>query len=142
MIEVRLHERLSEFDPIAMASVNASSRRASLFASPAWLRLFIEHDGDLHERGATPCFLAAWEGGVLKGYLPLKSTNDPGGRGLSSLITMEVERPEVVAAPEDEVRVTQAFFRNLLHRADEWDLLELVREIPAKELPLPIRNKR
>jgi len=24
----------------------------------------------------------------------------------------------------------------------EWDLLELVREIPASELPVPIRNKR
>ncbi|MGZ5685804.1 MAG: ABC transporter substrate-binding protein, partial [Usitatibacter sp.] len=25
---------------------------------------------------------------------------------------------------------------------NEWDLLELVREIPASELPVPIRNKR
>ncbi|MFL6709470.1 MAG: substrate-binding domain-containing protein [Massilia sp.] len=25
---------------------------------------------------------------------------------------------------------------------DEWDLLELVREIPASEMPLPVRNKR
>jgi len=25
---------------------------------------------------------------------------------------------------------------------DEWDLLDLVREIPAKEITLPIRNKR
>jgi branched-chain amino acid transport system substrate-binding protein len=24
----------------------------------------------------------------------------------------------------------------------EWDLLELVREIPASEMPIPIRNKR
>ncbi len=25
---------------------------------------------------------------------------------------------------------------------DEWDLLDLVREIPASEMPVPIRNKR
>jgi branched-chain amino acid transport system substrate-binding protein len=24
----------------------------------------------------------------------------------------------------------------------EWDLLELVREIPASEMPVPVRNKR
>ena len=33
-------------------------------------------------------------------------------------------------------------FRIKKQQADEWDLLELVREIPAKELPLPIRNKK
>ena len=33
-------------------------------------------------------------------------------------------------------------FRIKKQQADEWDLLELVREIPAKDLPLPIRNKK
>jgi branched-chain amino acid transport system substrate-binding protein len=33
-------------------------------------------------------------------------------------------------------------FRIKKDQKDEWDLLELVREIPAKELPVPIRNKR
>lgn len=33
-------------------------------------------------------------------------------------------------------------FRIKKDQKDEWDLLELVREIPAAELPLPIRNKR
>ena len=33
-------------------------------------------------------------------------------------------------------------FRIKKTQANEWDLLELVREIPAAELPLPIRNKR
>ncbi len=33
-------------------------------------------------------------------------------------------------------------FRIKKNQADEWDLLELVREIPAREIPLPIRNKR
>ncbi len=33
-------------------------------------------------------------------------------------------------------------FRIKKDQKNEWDLLELVREIPAAELPLPIRNKR
>jgi branched-chain amino acid transport system substrate-binding protein len=33
-------------------------------------------------------------------------------------------------------------FRIKKAQANEWDLLELVREFPASELPLPIRNKR
>lgn len=124
MIEVRVHRELSELDPSAMDRVNASSVRASLFASPAWLRSFLAHDPDLRARGATPFILAAWEGGVLKGYLLLKQA----GQVLSSLISFEVERPGVVAAPEDLSRVTQAFFRVLLNRADEWDLLEFVQQ--------------
>ena len=33
-------------------------------------------------------------------------------------------------------------FRIRKEQKNEWDLLELVREIPAKDLPVPIRNKR
>jgi branched-chain amino acid transport system substrate-binding protein len=33
-------------------------------------------------------------------------------------------------------------FRIKKDQKNEWDLLELVREIPATELPLPVRNKR
>ena len=33
-------------------------------------------------------------------------------------------------------------FRIKKDQKNEWDLLELVREIPAKEMPLPVKNKR
>jgi branched-chain amino acid transport system substrate-binding protein len=33
-------------------------------------------------------------------------------------------------------------FRIKKEQKNEWDLLELVREIPASELPVPVRNKR
>jgi branched-chain amino acid transport system substrate-binding protein len=33
-------------------------------------------------------------------------------------------------------------FKIKKEQKDEWDLLELVREIPASEIPLPVRNKR
>lgn len=125
MIEVRVHQDLSQLDPSAMEKVNASSHRASLFSSPAWLRHFLTHDVGFKERGARPFILTAWEGTRLKGYLPLKASPDG---TLSSLITQEVERPGVVSAPEDDERVTQAFLRALLHRSDEWELLHFVQQ--------------
>ncbi len=33
-------------------------------------------------------------------------------------------------------------FRIKKEQKNEWDLLELMREIPASEMPLPIKNKR
>jgi branched-chain amino acid transport system substrate-binding protein len=33
-------------------------------------------------------------------------------------------------------------FRIKKDQKNEWDLLELVREIPATEMPLPVKNKR
>jgi branched-chain amino acid transport system substrate-binding protein len=33
-------------------------------------------------------------------------------------------------------------FRIKKTQVGEWDLLDLVREIPAREIPIPIRNKR
>jgi branched-chain amino acid transport system substrate-binding protein len=44
---------------------------------------------------------------------------------------------------EDHQALQSMFhFRIKRVQAGEWDLLELVREFPASELPLPIRNKR
>jgi len=37
---------------------------------------------------------------------------------------------------------TMYHFRIKKEQKDEWDLLELVREIPVADMPLPIRNKR
>ena len=87
MIEVRAHEALGELDPIVMDELNRASTRASVFAGPAWLGHFLAHDADFNARHFKPYFLGAWEGGVLRGYLPLKATRDRLGRSLSSLIT-------------------------------------------------------
>ncbi len=134
MIEVHPHASLAELGVAAMDALNLSSPRASPFNSPQWLRHFIEHDATFTASGARPWILAAWEGSKLKGYLPLQEREDRLGRSLSSLITLEVERPQPVAAPEDTTRVTSAFFRYLLHRADEWDLVEFVQQDPGSPL--------
>ncbi len=136
MIEVRVHQDLTQLDPVAMEKVNGSSHRASLFSSPTWLRHFLAHDVDFQERGAKPYILTAWEGSLLKGYLPLKALPD---RTLSSLITQEVERPRVVSAPEDDERVTQAFLRALLLHGDEWEMLQFVQQDETSPLfPGPV----
>jgi branched-chain amino acid transport system substrate-binding protein len=45
--------------------------------------------------------------------------------------------------PQDHQALQPMYhFRIKRNQQDEWDLLELVRAIPAAELPLPVRNKR
>jgi branched-chain amino acid transport system substrate-binding protein len=58
---------------------------------------------------------------------------------------MEFETPKgkMSFRKEDHQALQSMYhFRIKKDQKSEWDLLELVREIPAGELPLPIRNKR
>ncbi len=134
MIEVRAHSSLAELDPHQMDALNRASRNASPFASPYWLGQFVKHDRDHQAQSPQVMILAAYEGSRLTGYLPLKATVDGNGRKISCLITLEVERPQVVAQPQDEAPVAQAFFRYLVHRRQEWDLLELSQQEPKSAL--------
>lgn len=134
MIEVRCHAALSELDAAQMEALNRASRTASPFGSPYWLARFLEHDRDHRALAPELMFLAAYEGKALTGFLPLKRTVDHVGRKVSNLITLEIERPPVVALPKDEARVAQAFYRYLVHRRSEWDLLELSQQDPASPL--------
>jgi len=44
---------------------------------------------------------------------------------------------------KEDHQALQAMYHFRIKKAqtDEWDLLELVSEIPASKLPIPIRNK-
>ena len=58
---------------------------------------------------------------------------------------MEFDTPKGrMAFRKDDHQAMQAMyhFRIKKAQANEWDLLELVREIPAAEMPIPVRNKR
>jgi hypothetical protein len=134
MIEVQLHHQLSAIDAAAIEALNLRSRRASPFLGPAWLEAFVAGDrGYLDER---PCLwlLSALEGGRTIGFLPLKLTESRFGRKLSWVSTVEIERPQTVALPEDEKRVAEAFSGLLLDRWTEWDLLELSQQDPTSAL--------
>jgi branched-chain amino acid transport system substrate-binding protein len=64
---------------------------------------------------------------------------------ISAMEGMEFDTPKGrMAFRREDHQAMQAMyhFRIKKDQKNEWDLLELVREIPAKDLPVPVRNKR
>ena len=97
--------------------------------------------------GAPPDFFTA--GGMAAGIAVVEAIRKAGGTDTEKLIaamegmTFETPKGPMTFRKEDHQALQTMYeFRIKKQQADEWDLLELVREIPAKELPLPIRNKR
>ena len=60
----------------------------------------------------------------------------------SSDATIGTRGPITLRKEDHQGMQVQYHFRSTKTPSNEWDLLELVREIPATELPLPVRNKR
>jgi branched-chain amino acid transport system substrate-binding protein len=97
--------------------------------------------------GAPPDFFVA--GGMAAGIAVVEAIKKAGGTDTEKLIAamegMSFETPKgtMTFRKEDHQALQDMYqFRIKKAQANEWDLLELVREIPAKEIPLPIRNKR
>ena len=64
---------------------------------------------------------------------------------IATMEGMEFDTPKgkMTLRREDHQAMQSMYhFRIKKDQKNEWDLLELVREIPASELPVPIRNKR
>jgi branched-chain amino acid transport system substrate-binding protein len=64
---------------------------------------------------------------------------------ISTMEGMEFDTPKgkMQFRKEDHQAMQPMYqFRIKKDQASEWDLLELVREIPASELPVPVKNKR
>jgi len=64
---------------------------------------------------------------------------------IAAMEGMEFDTPKGrMAFRKDDHQAMQSMyhFRIKKAQANEWDLLELVREIPAAEMPIPVRNKR
>ncbi|MBK9020546.1 MAG: substrate-binding domain-containing protein [Sulfuritalea sp.] len=64
---------------------------------------------------------------------------------IATMEGMEFDTPKgKMSFRKDDHQALQPMFHFRIKKAqaNEWDLLELVREFPASELPLPIRNKR
>ncbi|MDM0030597.1 substrate-binding domain-containing protein [Variovorax sp. J22P271] len=66
---------------------------------------------------------------------------------IAAMEGMDFETPKgtMTFRPEDHQAMMPMYHFKMKKRAqqgDEWDILELVREIPASEIKLPIRNKR
>jgi branched-chain amino acid transport system substrate-binding protein len=97
--------------------------------------------------GAYPDFFTA--GGMAAGIAIVEAIRKAGGTDTEKLIAamagMSFQSPkgQMTFRKEDHQALQDMYqFRIKKTQAHEWDLLELVREIPAREIPLPIRNKR
>ncbi len=97
--------------------------------------------------GAPPDFFTA--GGMAAGIAVVEAIKKAGGTDTEKLIaamegmTFDTPKGPMTFRKEDHQAMQAMYeFRIKKQQADEWDLLELVREIPAKERPVPIRNKR
>jgi branched-chain amino acid transport system substrate-binding protein len=97
--------------------------------------------------GVPPDFFTA--GGMAAGIALVEAIKKAGGTDTEKLIAamedMSFESPKgKMTFRKQDHQALQAMyhFRMKKKQADEWDLLELVREIPASEIPLPIRNKK
>ena len=97
--------------------------------------------------GTPPDFFTA--GGMAAGIAVVEAIKKAGGTDTEKLIAamegMSFETPKgtMTFRKEDHQALQSMYqFRIKKVQADEWDLLELAREISASEIPLPIRNKR
>jgi branched-chain amino acid transport system substrate-binding protein len=97
--------------------------------------------------GALPDFFTA--GGMAAGIAVVEAIKKAGGTDTEKLIAamegMSFQSPkgQMTFRKEDHQALQDMYqFRIKKTQASEWDLLDLVREIPARAIPLPIRNKR
>lgn len=97
--------------------------------------------------GALPDFFTA--GGMAAGIAVVEGIKKAGGTDTEKLIAamagMSFESPKgtMTFRKEDHQAMQNMYhFRIKKAQANEWDLLELVREIPTREIPVPVRNKR
>jgi branched-chain amino acid transport system substrate-binding protein len=97
--------------------------------------------------GAPPDFFTA--GGFAAASAVVEGIRKAGGTDTEKLIAamegMSFETPKgpMTFRKEDHQALqTMYHFRIKKSQANEWDLLELVREIPASSLPIPVRVPR
>jgi branched-chain amino acid transport system substrate-binding protein len=97
--------------------------------------------------GALPDFFTA--GGMAAGIAVVEAIKKAGGTDTEKLIAamegMSFETPKgtMTFRKEDHQAMQPMYhFRIKKAQAGEWDLLDLVKEIPASQIPVPIRNKR
>jgi branched-chain amino acid transport system substrate-binding protein len=97
--------------------------------------------------GAPPDFFVA--GGMAAGIAIVEAVKKAGGTDTEKLIaameglTFDSPKGPMTFRKEDHQAMQAMYhFRIKKEQKDEWDLLDLVREIPAKDIPLPVRNKR
>jgi branched-chain amino acid transport system substrate-binding protein len=101
-----------------------------------------------HEKryGQPPDFFTA--GGFAAASAVVSAIRKAGGTDTEKLIramegmSFDTPKGKMTFRKEDHQALQAMYhFRIKKNQKNEWDLLELVREIPASQLPIPIRNK-
>jgi branched-chain amino acid transport system substrate-binding protein len=97
--------------------------------------------------GAQPDFFTA--GGMAAGIAAVEAIKKAGSTDTEKLIAamegLSFDTPKgTMTFRKEDHQAMQAMYHFRIKKAQqgEWDLLELVKEIPAKDIPVPIRNKR
>jgi branched-chain amino acid transport system substrate-binding protein len=97
--------------------------------------------------GAPPDFFVA--GGMAAGIAIVEAVKKAGGTDTEKLIaamagmTFDTPKGPMTFRKEDHQAMQAMYqFRIKKAQANEWDLLDLVREIKPGEIPVPVRNKR
>ena len=97
--------------------------------------------------GANPDFFTA--GGMAAGIAVVEAIKKAGSTDSEKLIaameglSFSSPKGQMTFRKEDHQALQDMYqFRIKKTQTSEWDLLDLVREIPSREIPLPIRNKR
>ncbi len=135
MITVRCYDSLSQAAPLRhdIDALNRLSARPDPFSTFSYLQTYLRHD-EHHPsgQGMGLWFLCAFRDERLVGYLALKrvETRVMGFRSatLGFLVTHDTDRPHLVARPDDELAVSQAFYAHVLSRRSEWSFLELAQQ--------------
>lgn len=115
----------------AVAALNLASRRPAPYFTFSYMTTFLAHD-EFAEPGTQPLLLAAFRGDELVGFLalrrrPLRLYGLPSVK-IEFLVTHDVERPTLVARPEDEAVCSEAFWRHLVERERGWSFVELMEQ--------------
>lgn len=134
-ITVRCFESFDEaaFLRNEVDALNRVSVHPDPFSTFAFFETYFRHD-ELHPPGRDSqlWFLTAFRGAQLIGYLALRQvTHKVLGRPVCTvglLVVHDTDRPHLVARPEHQREVSEAFYAHLLGRRAEWSCLEFAQQ--------------
>ncbi len=142
-LQLRVLRSVDECEPWRqqMNALNMRSFRPCPFSTVEYLRSYVEYDEFTEPGELAPLVLLATENNCLRGYLPLRCTQESflgsAHPKITTLTTHDCDRPHVVAEAPDLERCHALFYRHVFS-AERWDFLELVDQDEANgAFPLP-----
>jgi hypothetical protein len=125
-----------------LEALSLVSRRKDPFSTLGFIKNNAAHpDWYPGDKDAQLWFLLAVEHGAPVGYLALRRKVERvlgvTTAKLEFFVSHDNDCPQLVARPEDEPRVSAAFYEYLISRGDEWSFLEFHQQDPGSALTPP-----